>query len=173
MIKNDRKEVTIVLFIVGIVLIIGLISSINHTEISVEPGCSQPLNATDFIIKTSGNKVEVGVSSWSAAADVFPGGQTLGMSTVYSAAPEKYLLTFTNQDNVLCKVDIYSSDIRTYRDATVGMTFEQVKQIYGDNYIQIIDKEHLHDFDAVYGTDGSIVFNVRDDRVWRIVVQRE
>ena len=172
--KNDSKEIIIVLLIIGLVLAAGLLSSKHQAEMTIITGKTKALAAADFIIKIGNDNLEVGSSSWSAAAGIFPGGQTLGMSTVYSTAPEEYLLTFTEEDNVLCKADIYTSAISTYRDVTTGMNLEQVQQAYGTNYVQMSQGDDQSNFDIIYGTGNNrIVFNFKNQKVWRIVVQQE
>lgn len=174
MTKNERREAIIVAAIVGISILAGLLLTLGRSEIPVISGQTQALNTSDFILNIDDKRLEVGTSSWAAAAAVFPGGKTMGMSTVYSTAPDDYLLTFTEKDNILCKADVYTSAITTYRDLKAGMTFAQVKKAYGNNYVRIGKKNRMQDFDIVYGTDENhIVFNIKNDKVWRIVVQRE
>jgi hypothetical protein len=173
MTNKDRKEAIIVIVMVGLALTVGLLSSLHQPVLSVKAEKAQNLAVNDFVLKIHNEQLIVGKSSWSEATAVFPHGRTLGMSTVYSADPEKYLLTFTEKENILCKADIYSSDIKTFRNITVGMDFDRVKSAYGDNYTKISSNHNPSDFDVVYGSQNCLVFNIRNNMVDRIVIQRD
>jgi hypothetical protein len=174
MMQNERKEVMIVIIIAAICLLTGLFLTWSRSDIPEITGSTQALDKNDFTIKIGNEKLYVGSSSWDSAAAIFPGGKTLGMSTVYSNAPDDYLLSFTNKSNVLYKADLYSPRLSTYRNVKTGMGVEQVKNIYGDNFVKISHKNSTQEYDMIYGTESNrIVFNIKNNQVWRIVVEHE
>lgn len=142
----------------------------------VYPSESAILDSNDFLVEFASGKLSIGSSSWEEVMKVLPDGKILGMSTIYSPANIDILLTFTEDENILCKLHITDPDIATSRNVKIGDSFSKVVECYGPNYATVSKRGDRDYFDAVYYNDEnnhSIVFQVRNNVVERIVLQNE
>ena len=97
----------------------------------------------------------------------------LGRSGVYRPANVDAIFTFTRKTNILNKVDMTGPGLSTARSIAVNDSFDKVIDKYGDGFIRSYYKNDPQTFDAVYGKDQCIVFNVKDNIVKKIVIMHE
>lgn len=171
---SDRKEYMIVLVLILIAVGAGLFMSSRHNVLEYKyPDQPAILDNSDYIVNTDHGVLEVGKSSFDKVAALYPQGKTLGMSTVYAPKNSGCLFTFSKKENILIKAHISSNQALTYRNITINDPFASVVKAYGKNYARVSQKGEAADFDAVYGSENSIVFQVRHNLVKKIIIQRE
>lgn len=171
-----KNQYLIIIAIVIAVYAFGFYIASNQEPLDiVYPTEDTILENNDFLVEFANGKLAIGSSSWEEVVQVFPEGKMLGMSTIYSPANIDALLTFTEDENILCILHISDPSITTSRNVKTGDTFSKVVEEYGPNYASVSKAGNKVDFDAVYGTDngGSIVFQVRNNVVNRIVLQND
>lgn len=175
MVKEKLKKYFIpALFIFVFLIGVGLLlSSLRQQPVSEYPDQLSPLNNTDFVIAGTDPALQVGVSSLDEVQLQFFGGKMLGRSGVYRPAGLDALFTFTKKTNILNKLDITGPGIETSRGVAVNDSFDKVVKIYGDGYVRSYVKSDLQTFDAIYGEEQCIVFNVKDNVVKKIVILHE
>lgn len=172
-----KTEHLIVILTVVVVYVFGFYIANNQDPLDiVYPVEETILDSNDFLIELASGTLSIGSSTWDEVIEVLPEGKMLGMSTIYSPADIDALLTFTEDENILCKLHITDPNIVTSRNVKVGDTFDKVVESYGSNYASVARKGHSEDFDAVYystDNDNSIVFQIRNNVVERIILQKD
>jgi len=175
MLNNFKKPIFIIIIAIATVAGIELWLQDSLSELKVVyPEQPAILDNNDFSLDTGQGLLSLGVSSWDDVQQIWPQGKNLGMSTIYKPANTDLLITFTKEENILTKVHLNDDQFSTFRGIKVGDDFSLVKKAYGDNYAFIEDPGNSDNFDAVYGedNDNSIVFQVRNNTVSKIVIQR-
>lgn len=170
---ETRREYRAVIVIVILAALIGLYVISTRSALNMEyPDQFLVLADSDFILEYNGHAIQIGQTPGEEVMAVFPEGKMLGISTVFSAGTDKILFTFTEDENIVHKVHIESPNLATSRGSQVGDSFAAVTNAYGDDYAWV-NAGNRKDFDAIYGTDNNrcIVFQVRDDKVQRIILQ--
>ncbi|NLB88423.1 MAG: hypothetical protein GX790_04235 [Syntrophomonadaceae bacterium] len=172
-----KKEYLIILITVVLVYAFGFYIANNQDPLDiVYPNEDAILDSNDFLVEFANGKLAIGSSSWEEVVQVFPEGKMLGMSTIYSPANIDALLTFTEDENILCRLHITDPSIATSRNIKTGDSFSKVVETYGPNYASVSKRGNKDDFDAVYyckENDNSIVFQIRNNVVERIVLQND
>jgi len=171
-----RKEFTFVTIIVVLVFIFGIYISQNQAKLETEyPQHAIELENTDFMLSYNNNTLQIGSSASTDVFNVFPQGEMLGLSTIYSPTNLNCLFTFTEHSDILHKVHISDDQLKTAREVTVGDSFESVVDKYGKSYSWVHKVDNSEDFDAVYGSDHNccIVFQVRNGLVSKIILQKD
>lgn len=171
-----NNQYLIIIAIVGAVYAFGFYIANNQDPLEiVYPSEDTILENNDFLVEFASGTLNIGSSSWEEVVQVLPQGKMLGMSTIYSPEDIDALLTFTEEENILCKLHISDPNIVTSRNVKAGDPFSKVIEEYGPNYASVSKQGNKVDFDAVYGTDNgnSIVFQVRNNIVNRIVLQHD
>lgn len=169
-----RKEYVMVIFLVIIAAIIGLAVRFSQPGIEiVYPEQDTELAVQDFVIKTENGEITIGVSSWEEVVSLFPAGEMLGLSTIYRPAAGDCLFTFTEDENILNKMHIDTDHYITNRGIKVGDSFSAIEKQYGMNYARVISKEKPDYFEAVYGTENNIVFQIQNNHVEKIILQHD
>lgn len=170
---ETRREYRAIIIIVILAALIGLYVVSTRSTLNIEyPEQLLVLADSDFTLNYNGYTIQIGQTPGEKVMSIFPEGKMLGISTVFSAGTDKILFTFTEDENIVHKVHIESPNLPTSRGSQVGDSFAAVTDAYGDNYAWV-NAGNRSDFDAVYGTDNNrcIVFQVRDDKVQRIILQ--
>lgn len=170
--KKKYKYIIPAIFILAVCLGI-LLSDLQHQPISEYPDQLSPLNDADFVIAGTDPALRVGASSLDEVQLQFFGGKMLGRSGVYRPAGLDALFTFTRKTNILNKLDITGPGIETARGVAVNDSFDKVVKNYGDGYVRSYVKSDPQTFDAIYGEEQCIVFNVKDNVVKKIVILHE
>ncbi|MEN6463415.1 MAG: hypothetical protein ABFC94_18860 [Syntrophomonas sp.] len=171
---SDKKEYMMVLVLLLLILGAGLIMSSRHSELVFKyPDHPAILNTNDFSVNTGNGILEIGKSSFADVAKLYPQGRTLGMSTVYSPKNSGCLFTFSKKSNILITIHINTNQTSTFRHITLNDSFASVVKAYGKNYARVSQKGDTANFDAVYGAESSIVFQIRNNLVKKIIIQKE
>ncbi|MGI5921740.1 MAG: hypothetical protein ACOX6I_08400 [Syntrophomonadaceae bacterium] len=171
---TEKKEYMVVLIILLLAVATGFFMSSRHSRLVMKyPDQQAKLTEDDFSIITARGVLKVGSSSFAEVTRLYPQGKTLGMSTVYAPENSGCLFTFSKKENILIKIHIDSSEVSTFRHITVNQPFTKVVTAYGNNFARVSQQNDTDNFDAVYGSDDSIVFQVRDNMVKKIIVQKE
>jgi hypothetical protein len=131
------------------------------------------LAAEDFAISCGTGTLAVGKSSWAEVKQVYPRGQTLGMSTVYHPLGVDCSFMFTKKTNLLIKADFSTPAIITARNVKVNDPFALVTRNYGSSFKKVYYSNQPQVFDAIYGSGNYIVFKIENDMVKRIIVYCE
>ena len=171
-----RKEFIVVSIIVVLVFIFGIYISQNQSKLETEyPQQAIELESTDFMLSYNNNTLQIGSSESADVFKVFPHGDMLGLSTIYSPTNLDCLFTFTEHSDILHKVHISDDQLITARGLKVGDSFESVVDKYGNSYAWVHKVGNHEDFDAVYGSDNNccIVFQVRNGLVTKIILQKD
>jgi len=170
----DKKEYRIVLLIVAFAAIIGFISSSHRSKLEVVyPEQNAILTDQDFRIETNNGILQIGNSCFDEVKSIFPEGQILGMSTIYKPKTLDCLLTFTEDENILHKMHINTPVLNTSRGVKVGDPFAKAVEKYGKDYAYVKLSGKAGDFDAVYGNNDNIIFQVRKNSIVKIVLEKE
>lgn len=173
---SKRQQYLIVIAIVIIVYTFGFYIANNQEPLDiVYPNENTILSSDDFLVDFAEGQVNVGCTQWNDAMQVIPQGKTLGMSTIYK--PEKFdvLLTFTEHENILCKLHITDTHVATNRNVKVNDSFSKVVEAYGENYAYVAKKGEKDNFDIAYGAEHTdcIFFQIRDNQVSKIILQKD
>jgi len=170
MASNRAKEYTAVLVITLMTAALGLYLSNRHDKLVVEkPRQEIALKIADYTFQTSRGPVTVTESSYKEITALYPRGKTLGMSTVYRPDDVNLLFTFTEDSNILTKLDIKTPSAITARNVKVGDSFDQVVKAYGSNYRKSYLSKSPEVFDVAYGKDNYLVFKINRGIVDKIV----
>ena len=96
------------------------------------------------------------------------------MSTIYRPDNLDCLLTFTEEENILHKAHINDPGLCTSRGIKLGDSMTRVVDTYGKNYASVFESGNQKDIDMVYGYDNnnSIVFQIRNNKVNKIILQK-
>ncbi|MDD2620292.1 MAG: hypothetical protein PHC92_06455 [Syntrophomonadaceae bacterium] len=171
---NKKKEYALVLFFVVVISTTAFFISKDRAQLeTIVPQEQLVLEETDFRVNSGNSILLVGTSTRDEAIKVFPQGKTLGMSTIYKPDNIDCLLTFDEDEKFLQKLHLNSQEIQTYRGIKVGDPFTLVVEKYGPNYSSVGHPGKSSDFDAVYGVGNNIIFQVREDKVKTIILQKE
>ena len=173
---NKRYQYLIVIMIVVVVYAFGFYIANHQDPLDiVYPDTDTILGKNDFLVDFSTGQLKIGISDWDEVVQVLPQGKMLGMSTIYSPENLDILLTFTEDENILCKLHISDSSIMTNRAIKVSDPFSKVVEAYGPNYASVSKKGDKDNFDAAYGADNStsIIFQIRNNLVSKIILQRD
>lgn len=176
MVNFIKKEYTKIALLIIIAAIIGLVVRFTQPELEIDyPEQDTVLSRNDFTVNCGNGEITVGVSSWEQVTALFPGGENLGLSTIYRPPAQDCLLQFTEDENILNKMHISSDRYMTSRGVKVGDPFSVAESNYGPDYAKIMSKEKPGYFEAVYGSgnNNNIVFQVRDNKVVKIILQHE
>jgi len=171
-----KREYAKIAVVVIMAAIIGLIVRFTQPGLEIDyPEQDTVLTMEDFTIKTDQGEITVGVSSWDQVTAQLPGGETLGLSTIYRPPEKDCLLQFTEDENILNKMHIFADRFVTSRGVKVTDPFSAVEVSYGPNYTQIKSKDKPDYFEAVYGSgnNNSIVFQVQDNKIVKIILQHD
>ena len=173
--NHFRREYIYVIIIIITVFVIGAV--IAATKPGLEIIYSKEiliLEASEYIIEVPEGSIQVGSTHYDEIVKLFPEGHILGRSTIYSPDNLDCLFTFTKKENILNKVHITTDTIKTARGIQVGDPLDAVIKAYGPDYSWVYEKKNPQDFDMVYGHDNnnSIVFQIRDNIVSKIVLQK-
>ena len=172
--RGKKKEYALIIFIVILIAGAAYYISKDHAQLQTVVSKNQVLlDEQDFLVKIDRNNLSIGTSTQDEVLKILPQGKTLGMSTIYKLESPDCLLTFNKDGKILQKLHIYSQDIPTKRGIKVGDSFALVIEKYGPNYSSVGYPGKPKDFDAVYGADNNIVFQVRNDKVKAIILQKE
>ncbi|MDD3267700.1 MAG: hypothetical protein PHX14_00130 [Syntrophomonadaceae bacterium] len=171
---SKKKEYGLVIFFVLFIASAAFFIAKDHAQLQTVVSKEQLLlGDEDFIVKVGPNDLFIGSSTREEVLKMLPRGKTLGMSTIYKPESPDCLLTFNEDEEILQKIHIYNQDIQTKRGAKVGDAFTLVTEKYGPNYSSVGYPGKAKDFDAVYGAGNNIIFQVRDDKVKTIILQKE
>lgn len=171
-----KRERIILLFVVTVVfgLAVYIWSQAPRIEIdySEAPAALIP---EDYSVQSDNGVIIVGESSYDQVMQIYPDGQTLGMSTIYQPDSLNMNLTFSKDENLLIYAHIEGSHIFTARGIQVGDTPEAVLESYGPNYTLIQNTNQTDDFDLVYGAEDkhNLIFQIRDNTLAKIVIHNE
>lgn len=168
--KKSWKSYVIPSIFITVFLIAVVITVMQQRPVSEYPEKLSLLNSSDFVIAGTDPVLQVGEANLGDVSLQFPGGKMLGRSGVYRPADINVLFTFTRKTNLLNKVDINDAGLATTRSISVNDSFDKVVNAYGDGYVRSYYKNDPQTFDAVYGEEQCIVFNVKDNQVKRIVI---
>jgi len=172
----QKKEYRLVILLVIVISIIAFFIARARPEIKiVYPEQDTILSQEDFSVNINGHVLQVGSESREKVIELLPEGKMLGRSTVYQLDNPYCLLTFTRDEEILIKVHIEDSEVSTHRGNKVGDSFPEIQEKYGEYFTCVSKTGQDEDFDAIYGTDNenSISFQVRGNRVSRIILQKE
>ncbi|MBC7075461.1 MAG: hypothetical protein H5T98_05215 [Syntrophomonadaceae bacterium] len=170
----QRKEYYIVLLVVAVAVIIGSAIASSRSQLEViYPEKETVLSPQDFVIDTDLGTLYIGNSTWNEVKNIFPQGKILGMSTIYRPENLECLLTFSEDENILQKMHIDTKTISTSRGIRLEDPFARVIEAYGENCAYVRLQGETSNFDAVYGNDDNIVFQVRNGKVKRIILQKQ
>lgn len=173
--KMNKKSVLIPLGILVFAVAFAFWSASRGADLDIlYPLEPTPLAAEDVHVKTPTGVIHVGLSTSDEVKAQFPGGKTLGMSTVYADQDNGCNFTFTKHSDQLWVMQIEKSGLATNRGIKVGDPFEpDVLNAYGDNYGMVRQPGNTKDFDVAYGDDASsIIFQVRDHVVTKISLKK-
>jgi hypothetical protein len=145
----------------------------QQRPVSEYPDQLSRLNSSDFVIAGTNPVLMVGEANLGDVSLQFPGGKMLGRSGVYRPADINVLFTFTRKTNLLNKIDINGPGLATTRSISVNDSFDKVVEAYGDGYVRSYYKTDPQTFDAIYGEEQCIVFNIKNNQVKRIVILHE
>ncbi|MGI6451985.1 MAG: hypothetical protein ACOX0E_00645 [Syntrophomonadaceae bacterium] len=175
MVSCINRSYIIIALIVIIPFSLAFWAANRHIPVMVTyPEENATLYDNDFALDTGRAILEVGTTTYEEVKAIYPDGYMLGMSTIFNTGDHGCLLTFTEKENILTKIHISSTDYYTTRGVKVGDPFSRVEEAYGRNYGTAQIPGNAGHFDAVFGNDNdySIVFNVRENHVEKIVLQR-
>lgn len=168
----NKKDNLIIILVVLAVVGAGLYSSSRYQRLVTEyPDQLARLESADFVLQHQSQSIELGKSTGADVQKVYPGGKTLGMSSVYRPSGEKLSFTFTKKSDVLITADITGPGLETARGIAVNDPFTKVVESYGPGYVKSYIKSDPQTFDAIYDSKNYIVFHVKDGIVERIVFQ--
>lgn len=172
MFTATRKEYLYIALIVVITGIIGLAVRFSQPEIEISyPVQETILTAEDFAFQTEDGKIIVGVSSWDEVTALFPKGNNLGLSTIYRPLGDYCLFQFTEEENILDHMNIYTDFFITSRSIRVGDSLEAVQKQYGSDYATVKSKARPDYVELIYGGENNIVFQINNDKVAKIILQ--
>lgn len=171
--KREYRSVLLLVIAIGIAAF--FIARARPELQIVYPEQDTILSQEDFSVNINGQVLELGSESRDRVIEVLPEGKMLGRSTIYQLDDPYCLLTFTRDEDILVKVHIESPEIPTQRGNKVGDPFSAVQQKYGEYFTWVSKSGQEEDFDAIYGSDNenSITFQVRQNKVSRIILQKE
>lgn len=170
---RDKKETIIVIAIfIGVISLFLLFTSQHAVVETKHPQHELILKQDDFNISSPEGIIKVGLSNWEFISRIFPNGKTLGMSTIYEPENSGYIFTFTKKSNILSVVHISTVEASTFRNISVGDSYKKVVDAYGKNYTQVSLKDQKNNFDMVYGNKNVLIFQIRDNMVKQIILQK-
>lgn len=172
---SNQKQYALLLSLVAVVVAFALWTASRAPELQIEiPQGVNVIQAADMRVTTDQGTVMVGESTSQEVAALFPAGKTLGMSTVYYDQSRGCTFTFTKLDK-LKVMHIENPALMTARGIKVGDPFDPaVTDAYGPNYGYAKKPGASGDIDAAYGdNDGGVIFQVRDNIVTKIILQKE
>ncbi len=172
LLKNDNTKIILIVLIVSV---IGLAVRFTQPPLCIDyPEQDTILAMEDFTVRNGNGEVTVGFSSWDEAITVFPGGESLGLSTIYRPESDNCLLQFTEEENILDKMHIYGDQLTTNRGIKIGDSFDTAEACYGPDYARVTRADRQGYFEAVYGCGNNkdIVFQVQDQKVVKIILQQ-
>jgi hypothetical protein len=171
-----RKEYFIVIGLFVVISILAMNISSRHTRIEiVYPEHDTVLSEEDYQVDTGNGILKAGQSSWDEVQQIYPRGKELGRSTIYEPEDRQCLLTFTRNENILTKIHIDGNELGTSRSIKKGYSANQIELKYGKDYTMVKKVANSKDFDMIYGMnrENSVIFQIRNNKVERIIVQRE
>jgi hypothetical protein len=172
---SNQRQYVILLMLVALVVVFGLWTASQAPELQVRiPSGGNDIQASDMQIRTASGLVVVGESDSQQVAALFPDGKALGMSTVYFDRSQGCTFTFTKMDK-LKVMHIENPGLATWRGIKVGDTLDPaVIAAYGPNYGYAKKPDSHQAIDVAYGdNDGGVIFQVRDNVVTKIILQKE
>jgi len=172
---SNARQYVFLISLVSIVIAFGLWTASRSPELEIQlPQGANTIQPDDMVITTAQGRIEVGESTSQEVAALFPSGKTLGMSTVYYDQQQGCTFTFTKLDK-LKVMHIENPALATARGIKVGDRFDPtVIQAYGPNYGFAKKPGASGDIDAAYGDNhGGVIFQVRNNMVTKIILQKE
>lgn len=172
----NRKGNMYVGIIVVLVFAFGFYISSRSPRVEIiTPEKDTILSEQDYQVDTGNGILTMGKSNWDEVSSVYPEGKNLGMSTIFRPERHNCLLTFSEDENILIKMHIDGDEPPSSRGVRVGDTYNLVQEHYGNDYTLIKNTGNDKEFDMVYGENrsNSITFKIQNQRVNRIIVQRE
>ncbi len=172
---NKKGSIYVAIIVVLIFSFGFYISSSSPRVEIITPEKDTILAEQDYHVDTGNGILIMGKSSWDEVSSVYPMLKDLGMSTIFRPDRHNCLLTFTEEDNILVKIHIDGNTPASSRGVRVGDPYSLVEEHYGKYYTLIKNTGNDKDFDMVYGENrsNSITFKIKNQRVNRIIVQRE
>lgn len=173
--NSQGKQYIPLLIIVAVVLAFGLWTASRSPELHIQkPPGDNVITAEDMKINTGQGVVAVGDSNSEQVASLFPAGKNLGMSTIYYDQSQGCTFTFTKRDK-LKVMHIENPNLSTARGIKVGDTLDPtIIKAYGVNYGYAKKPGNNRQIDVAYGdNDGCVIFQVRDNIVTKIILQKE
>ena len=172
----NKKGNMYVAIIVVLVFAFGFYISSRSPRVEIiTPEKDTILAEQDYQVDTDNGILTMGRSTWDEVSSVYPQGKDLGMSTIFRPERHNCLLTFSEDENILIKMHIDGNEPASPRGIRVGDPYFLVKVPYGNDYTLIKNTGNDKEFDMVYGENrsNSITFKIKNQRVNRIIVQRE
>ena len=174
LLHKHKNELYGVSLIVVVVVAVGLFLISGRPELEiVRAEQNILLDKEDFYVFNDEKIVKVGEASWENIQMLLPGGKMLGMSTIYQSKEGDCYYTFSEKENMLVIMHIESMNYATARGIKVGDSVAQISEKYGSICDRVIMAKRPQDFDLVYGGEDNIVFQIRDNIVKRIVLEKE
>ncbi len=171
---QHKKELLWVALIVALAVVAGLFLISGRPIVETIRAEEETILATeDFYVSTGNGMIKVGESSWEDIQKLLPGGKMLGMSTIYQSKEKDSFFTFTEDENILVIMHIDESGYTTARGIKVGDSPERITEEYGPYCARVIMPKKAGDYDLVYGGEDNIVFQIRDNFITRIVLEKE
>ncbi len=171
-----KEYVYVSLIIILVIAITGFIASQSPEIDTVYPEQRLQLQPQDLAINTGNGQLIVGSTTWEEASTIFPQGEHLGRSTIYHPENVPIYLTFAEDEDILIAVHIFGEGLSTGRNISLSESPRQVVEQYGPNFVRIsIKNTGTQDYDMLYGEkdDETIIFQVRQDRLSKIIVQHQ
>lgn len=168
---NYKKEYLIILVIVAMAFAVGLYSSLHDKpEYVKQSGQAMVLPPEDFVVQTAKGGIAAGRSTFQEVIELYPQGNTLGMSTLYRPTGQPFFFEFSKKENILTVIQIEEKSLASARGINVGDGLDKVIAAYGDNYSST-SMTGAGLVDMSYGQADKIIFKISDGKVTKIVVQ--
>lgn len=171
--RKSWKSYIIPSVFIAVFLFAVVNTALQQPVVNESPAQLSPLSDSDFVIAGADPELKIGEADLGDVALQFPGGKMLGRSEVYKPAGGKVLFTFTRKTNILNKIDITAPGLATSRGVAVGDSFDKAAGIYGDGFKRSYYRNDPATFDAVYGLENCIVFQVENNKIVKIVIMHE
>lgn len=172
---SNKLNIWVIIMVVA-VFAFGFYISSRHARVEiVYPEQDTILSEHDYQIATTSGILTIGKSTWDEATQVYPDWENLGMSTIMRPANQGCLLTFSEDENILIKIHIDGTKLSSPRGINAGDPYTRVQEQYSANFTQVKRVDNDKEFDMIYGEnrENSITFQIRNNKVARIIIQRE
>lgn len=167
---HKKESWLVACLVVASVMLFAWISFGQAQVIRENPPAATILSPGDFVITTRGGSLTVGQTNRAQAMQVFPVGNILGTSGLYRPHDSGCLLTFSEPEQILIRMDLNPGYLATSRGIKANDSFDKVVAAYGSNYTKAYEEPTPNIFDAYYGSDRYILFKVKDNVVEQIFI---